>query len=128
MSGGAMTIEEEILAVSAAQVAALLANDADGVAGFMTNDWVYVGPTGATPKADLIGWIASGRLAHHSMRTVGRARVAVHGDAAIVTARTASTGSWEGVDYVADEWISEIYVRRGGRWQIALSHKCPVED
>jgi hypothetical protein len=88
---------------------------------------VYVGPTGATPKAAVVDWISSGRLAHYSMRTIEPPRVAIHGDTAIVTAHKASTGAWEGTPYAADEWISEIYVRRDGRWLCVLSQKCPAE-
>jgi hypothetical protein len=58
-----MTAEEEVHAVSAAWDAALIGNDAALVASFMTDDWGYVDPNGFTPKADVIGWIASGRLA-----------------------------------------------------------------
>lgn len=122
-----MSIEDEVRAVSAAFDAALVTNDAAAVAAFMADEWVYVGPDGATPKADIIGWIASGRLAHHSMRAIGEERVRVYGDTAVVTARKASTGAWEGNAYAADEWISEVYVRRGGTWVCVLSHKCAVE-
>lgn len=118
-----MAVEKEILAVSAAWDMALIGNDASLIADFMTEDWVYVGPDGATPKADIIGWIASGRLVHHSMTVVGTARVAVAGDTVLVTARKASSGSWDGAQYTADEWISEVYVRTGGRWRCALSQK-----
>jgi ketosteroid isomerase-like protein len=122
-----MSTEAEILAISAAWDAALISNDATAVASFMTDDWVYVGPTGATPRADLIGWIATGRLAHHTMRKIGQPRVAVHGNTVIVTAHAASTGAWDGIAYAADEWISEVYVRQNGQWRCALSQKCPAE-
>ena len=122
-----MSVESEVLAVSAARDAALVANDAESVASSMTEDWVYVGPTGATPKADIIGWIATGRLAHHTMRTIGPPRVAVHGDTVIVTAHKPSSGAWDGVAYTADEWISEVYVRLPEGWRCVLSQKCPSE-
>ncbi len=121
-----MSIEAEVLAISAGRDAALVANDAEAVAASMTDDWVYVGPTGATPKTDIIGWIATGRLAHHTMDTIGRPRVAVHGDTVLVTAHKESSGDWDGVAYTADEWISEVYVREDGRWRCALSQKCPA--
>jgi ketosteroid isomerase-like protein len=122
-----MTVESELLAVSADWDAALVANDAAAVAGFMADDWVYVGPAGPTPKAELIGWIETGRLAHHTMVTVGSPRVVAHGDAAIITARKASSGTWDGVAYTADEWISEVFVRRSGRWMCMLSHKTAAD-
>jgi ketosteroid isomerase-like protein len=122
-----MAIDSQVLAVSAAWDAALVRNDADAVAGFMADEWVYVGPTGAIPKANVIGWIASGELAHHMMKTIGEAHVAVYGDSAIITARKQSSGVGNGVPYTADEWISEVFVRNDGRWLCVLSHKCPVQ-
>jgi ketosteroid isomerase-like protein len=122
-----VSVDDEVLGIAAAWDTVLVENDAPGVASFMTDDWVYIDRTGAVSKTELIGWIASGRLAHHSMHIIGQPRVTVHGDTGIVSARKASSGSWEGVAYTADEWISEVFVREDGRWLCALSHKCPVE-
>ena len=122
-----MTVESEVLAISAAWDAALVRNDAEAVAAYMIDDWAYIGPAGATPKADIIGWIASGQLAHHTMETIGAARVAAHGDSVIVTARKQSSGSWAGASYTADEWISEVFVRTDSGWLCILSHKCPAD-
>ena len=123
-----MTVEDEVRAFSALRDEVLVGNDAALIAGSMTDDWVYVGPDGITPKADIVGWIASGRLAHHSMDTVDGERVARAGDAVVVTARKASSGTWDGVPYTADEWISDVYVRVDGRWLCAFSQKAPVGD
>lgn len=123
-----MTAVDEVRAVSAAWDQALTNNDATLVASFMTDDWVYVGPNGPTPKADIVGWIASGHLAHFTMRQVGPDRAVEVGEVVIVTARKVSTGSWGGAEYAADEWISEVFVPQGdGRWLCALSHKASVE-
>jgi uncharacterized protein (TIGR02246 family) len=123
-----MTAEDDVRAVSAAWDEALIRNDASLVAGFMTDDWVYVGPTGATPKADVIGWIVSGRLAHHTMTVVGRDRVVVAGGVVVLTARKASSGTWDGTPYEADEWITEVYVRADGAWRCAFSQKTVASD
>ncbi len=121
-----MKVEDQIREASAAWDAALIRNDAPLVASFMSDDWVYVGPTGATPKADIVGWIAAGRLAHHTMTVVGRERVVLVANTALLTARKASSGTWDGVPYTADEWISEVYVQTGGAWRCALSQKTPA--
>lgn len=118
-----MTVQDEVLNRSAAWDAALISNDAARVADFMIDEWVYVGPTGATPKADIIAWIASGRLAHHTMTVVGEHRLVLAGDTALLTARKQSSGSWDGGPYQADEWISEVFVRVDGDWLCALSQK-----
>jgi ketosteroid isomerase-like protein len=125
--GHAVDVEAEVMAVGAAWDAALVANDANAFAGFVTDDWVYVGPTGPVPRSDVVGWIASGTLVHHTMHTIGTPRVAVHDEVVIVTARRASTGAWEGRPYAADEWISEVFVRQDGTWRSAMSQKCPAE-
>ena len=113
--------------MSAAWDAALLTNDASAFAGFATDDWVFVSPAGLTPRSDIVDWIATGRLAHHTMRTIGAPRVIELGGTVIVTARKASSGTWDGVPYTADEFISEVYVRRDRRWWCVVSHKSPVE-
>jgi ketosteroid isomerase-like protein len=118
-----MTVIDDVRAVSAAWDEALIRNDAPLIASFMTDDWVYIGPTAATPKADIIEWIASGRLAHHTMTVVGGERVALAGDTVLVTARKVSSGTWDGAPYTADEWISEVYVQTDGAWRCALSQK-----
>lgn len=120
------TVEKDIAAFGSALDDALLANDAAAIASFFGDEWVYIGPDGPVAKADLIAWIASGRLAHHSMRTIGRPRIVAYGDTAVASARRTSTGSWEGVPYSADEWITEVYVRRDGHWHCVISQKCPV--
>jgi ketosteroid isomerase-like protein len=118
-----MTVEAEVRAVSAAWDEALVSNDASLIAGFVTDDWVYIGPAGPTTKADIIGWIASGRLAHRRMTVVGLDRVTRAGDAVLLTARKASSGLWDGAPYTADEWITEVYVRTDGAWRCTLSQK-----
>jgi ketosteroid isomerase-like protein len=119
-----MGVDDEVLAVSAAWDDALVSNDAEAVGAFMADGWAYVGPDGPVPRVDLLGWIASGRLAHHTMETVGTPRIVAAGDCVVVTARRRSTGSWEGAEYATDEWISEVFVRAAGRWTCLLSHKC----
>ncbi|MEU4193575.1 nuclear transport factor 2 family protein [Kribbella sp. NPDC026611] len=121
-----MTIEDQVRAVAAEWDRVLIGNDAEQVGRFMTDDWVYVGPTGVVTRAEILEWIADGRLAHHSMRVVGGERVAVAGDAVVLTARKASTGSWEGASYAADEWISQVYVPTPAGWRCAFSQKTDV--
>ncbi|WP_426513170.1 hypothetical protein ACPPVO_22625 [Dactylosporangium sp. McL0621] len=81
-----------------------------------------------TPKSDIIGWIASGRLRHDRMTSVGPEHVVHAGDTIVLTARKTSAGTWDGSLYTADEWITEVYVRAGDGWRCALSQKTPARS
>jgi len=118
-----MTPEDEVRAVSAAFDEVLVGNDATAVASYLTDDWVYVGPDGMVPKSDLINWIASGKLAHHTMTAVGPERLTRVGDTFILTARKASSGSWDGTPYTTEEWITDVYVRKNAQWRCAFTQK-----
>ena len=120
--------EDEVRALSAAWDEALTGNDPDRVASFMTDDWVYVGPDGVTPKSDIIGWIASGRLRHDRMTPAGAGHLVHAGGTVVLTARKTSAGAWEGNPYAADEWITEVYVHADGVWRCALSQKTPADS
>lgn len=121
-----MTVEEEVRAQAAESDAVLIGNDAELIASYWTDDWVAVDAGGITAKADIIGWIASGRLQHHSMTTVGSERIARFGDTVVLTARKASSGNWDAASYVVEEWISQVYIRSDGRWLQAFCHKATV--
>ncbi|MFI7065069.1 nuclear transport factor 2 family protein [Kribbella sp. NPDC050124] len=120
-----MTDEDEVRAVAAAFDEVLVGNDAEQVGNHLTDDWAYVGPDGIVPKSDLVDWIASGRLAHHTMTVVGDERLVRVGDTFVYTARKASSGSWDGTPYTTEEWITDLYVRHNGRWRCAFTQKTP---
>jgi ketosteroid isomerase-like protein len=122
-----MTIEEQVRAAAAEWDRIVVGNDADEVGSFMADDWVYVDSTGPVTRADILAWIATGKLAHHSMQVVGEQRVARAGNAVVLTARKTSTGSWEGTPYSADEWISQVWVPTPDGWRCAFSQKSDVQ-
>ncbi|THV26502.1 nuclear transport factor 2 family protein [Glycomyces paridis] len=121
-----MSIESEVQVVAEEFGIALLSNDVSRIAGYFTDDWVYVGPDGMVAKAELIEWIASGRLAHHTMEAAGPERTVATSDALLVTCRRVSTGAWEGDPYTADEWLTDLWVRSGNTWKCAFSQKTPA--
>ncbi|GAA2136181.1 nuclear transport factor 2 family protein [Glycomyces algeriensis] len=121
-----MSIQSEVQAVAEVFTRALLANDAARIAEHFTDDWVYVGPDGMVAKADLIEWIATGRLAHHAMEAPGPEHTVTTRDALLVTCRRTSTGAWEGDPYTADEWITDLWIRSGDTWKCAFSQKTPA--
>lgn len=118
----AAAAEAELLAIAAAWAEAIVANDADRIASFVTDDWVMVSELGVTAGRDFLALVAAGELTHSAMTTVGATRVRVWGNTAALTARIANTAHFRGERFDADEWTTDVFVRRDGRWRCALSH------
>ena len=112
---------DEILAVADEWMSAIVANDAERIATFMTDDWVIVSDTGVSPRERFLADVASGALTHSAMRRIGEARVRRHGDTVLYTARVTNTAHFGGQTFEADEWTTDVFVRRDGRWLCVLS-------
>jgi uncharacterized protein (TIGR02246 family) len=113
---------DELAAVEAAWATALLSNDADGIARFMTEDWVVVSDSGITSRERFLAVIRSGLLTHSAMRPADEGRIRVYGDTAVCTFRVGSTAQFGGRSRDADEWVTDVFVRRDGEWRCALTH------
>ncbi len=105
---------------------AMVSNDVDQIRACITDDWVLVTPeVGPVPAARILHVVANGELRHDTMTKDG-GRVKVYGDVAVVTARGRNTGQFRGQPLSADEWVTDVYRRVGGRWRCALTHLTPV--
>ncbi|WP_340560058.1 nuclear transport factor 2 family protein [Streptomyces sp. GSL17-111] len=123
---GTENAEAEVRAVSAAWAAAVVANDAEAIRRFTAEEWVMVSGTGVAPGERFLALVASGALTHSAMELVGEPRVRVHGDTALVTGRVTNTAHYAGERHDADEWTTDVFVRRDGRWRCVLTHLTPV--
>ncbi|MBH0242847.1 nuclear transport factor 2 family protein [Streptomyces cavourensis] len=109
-----------------AWAAAIVANDADRIGAFMADEWVIVSGSGITDRDASLAFVASGDLTHSAMRAVTPPRIRVHGDTALVTVRITNTARYGGRRFDADEWTTDVFVRRDGHWRCALSHITPA--
>jgi ketosteroid isomerase-like protein len=117
-----MTPEDEILAVAEKWAEAMVANDADRIASFMAEEWVIVHEKGVSDREILLGLIRSGDLTHSVFEKKGDARVKIYGDTALFTGRLLNTAHFEGNTFESDEWTTDVFVKRNGRWLCVLSH------
>jgi len=115
-------LHAELVAVANAWAAAIVSNDAERIAAFMAAEWVIVSESGISPRKEFLSAVASGELTHSAMELVGDARVRVYGDTAVLTGRVTNTAHHRGRRFDADEWTTDILVRRDGRWLCVLSH------
>lgn len=105
--------------------AAIVANDADLIAAFAEPDWELVTPeSGPLPRERFLSAVRSGSLTHSDM-TFQVLSVRRHGAVASVVARGTNHGEWNGRPFSADEWVTDVFVRRDGRWRCTLSALTP---
>ncbi|PWK72729.1 nuclear transport factor 2 family protein [Aminobacter sp. AP02] len=121
-----MDDKSEVVELARAWAAAIVSNDATAIGDFMTDDWVIVGPDGATGKADFLATVQSGDLTHDMMDPVGDPRVELYGATAVYSARVVNSGHFRGQPFSADEWTSDVFVRHGSGWKCVLSHVTPA--
>src|SRR3990172_1015090 len=95
---------------------AIVLNDAQAINRFMAEDWVIVGESGITEKSQFLRLVTSGDLTHEMMGADVK-RLAIYGDIAVVTSRGINSVHYKGQPFSADEWITDVFVRRDGRWQ-----------
>ncbi|CAA9235527.1 MAG: hypothetical protein AVDCRST_MAG54-1241 [uncultured Actinomycetospora sp.] len=118
--------DDELVALADAWSEAIVSDDADRIGAFMADDWVIVSWSGVTGREDFLSYVRSGALGNTRMEGVGERRVRVYGDTAVLTVRVVSTAQYGGEDIDADEWTTDVFVRREGRWLCALTHITPV--
>lgn len=118
-------LRQEFRALLADWAAAIVANDPERIASFAEPDWVIVGPeSGPGALQPFLALVASGELTHSDM-DFELLEVRVFTDAAVVLAHGTNHGTWRGEPFAADEWVTEMFVRRDGRWRCSMSALTP---
>ncbi|MGP3684531.1 nuclear transport factor 2 family protein [Streptomyces sp. IBSNAI002] len=115
-------VHAQLTAVVKDWAAAIVSNDAARIAGFMADDWAIVSDSGISTKEQFLAFVESGELTHSAMDLISPPRIRVHGDTAVFTARATNTAHYAGRRFDADEWTTDVFVRRDGRWLCVLSH------
>lgn len=116
----------ELVEVEEAFNQAMISNDVSRIRACIVDDWVLVTPeAGVVPADRLLRAIETGELSHDTM-TKDVVRVRVDGETAVVTARGWNTGMFRGAPISADEWVTDVYLKIGGRWRCTLTHLTPV--
>jgi len=105
----------------------MVANDADRIGAFMAQEWVIVSERGIATKENFLEFVRSGALTHSSFDMVGEARVEVYGETAVITCRVVNTAHFGGQQFDADEWTTDVFVKREDKWLCVLSHITPAD-
>ena len=120
--------EIEVAEAAARFTDAIVSNDADRIAACVGDEWRLVGEDGVTDRARFLDVVRSGALTHSVMRPVGDVDVRVYDGVGIVFARVVNTAHFGGRSFEADEWTTDVFVRRHGRWVCVHSHVTAVRS
>jgi ketosteroid isomerase-like protein len=111
-----------LIALAKEWAEAIVSNDATRIGSFMADEWVIVSESGVSAKEQFLSLVESGELTHSAMTSVGPPRIWVYGDTAVLTGRVTNTAHYLGQRFDADEWTTDVFVNRNGRWLCVLSH------
>ena len=114
--------EQELLTLEKAFAEAIVRNDLEGIGRLVTDDWIIIDPNGEiVDRARFFEVIKSGALTHAMMES-DDLRVRIYGDSAVVTSVTRTKGKFMGQEFSTRERATDVFVKRGGRWQCVLTH------
>ena len=107
---------------------AILANDADAIESFVTDDWIIVNSDGRIVERDrFLTVVKSGALTHSAM-ALDEPRVRVYGDSAVITGRATSAGKFMGTDFATLERSTDVFVKHDGQWRCALTQLTKIAE
>ena len=116
----------ELVEASIRLADAIVSNDADLIAGCLGEEWQLIDADGATERARFLEVVRSGALTHSRMRAVGELDVRRYGETGIVLGRVVNTAHFDGRTFHADEWTTDVFVRRDASWLCVHTHVTAV--
>jgi hypothetical protein len=113
-------IEQEILD-------GILKSDTSALEKYLTSDYLGIGPDGATKsKSEFLSDVKSGTLKIESS-TMSDIKVQVADpNMAVVVYRTNDKGTYKSKDVTGEYRWLDVFVKRGGKWQIAIDQGTPI--
>ena len=107
---------------------AIAASDLDTLGRGWAEDYRFTNERGdVVTKAQLLEVIASGNLKYESVAN-DDIEVRIFADAALMTGNTSVTWQFAGQRFSGLYRFTEVYVKRGGRWQAVAGHVSRKED
>ena len=111
---------QAVLVAHDARIAATIKGDVTALGAMMTDDLTYTHSSGVTEtKAEFLDGLKTGRYRYRAIDAPGR-RVRVHGDSALVSGPCHIVIEPGGKRTELDLYFSELYVKQGGAWRMAL--------
>jgi ketosteroid isomerase-like protein len=114
-------VSDELNALEQRLVRAWVEHDRAAVVELLSDDWKVIDPGGRVlTKAQVLEEFDTGARKLES-GTIDEVEVRAYGDFAVVTGRTTAQGSYEGNTVSVRLRFTDVFVRRGGAWQVVSS-------
>ena len=111
-------VEQELMQLADQYTAALKGKDAAALGRLWADDLTFITPGGVVQtKAQRLADIQSGATKFDTLEAADRT-FRVYGDAAVLTTLTTIKGQYGGQEASGQYRVTQVYVRRGGAWQI----------
>lgn len=121
------TEKQELLDFSNRWDEAMVGNDANDIAKYMSDDWVIVGSNGITTKATFLQLIATGVLTHNRMDS-DETSIRIYGNTGILVSRGTSAGTYNGESFSLYEWATNVFIKPEGKWICVLTMLTPADN
>lgn len=123
MAGNA---EQEVTRLTDQYIAALKGKDTAALERIWADDLTFITLRGdVQTKAQRLADIQSGANRFDSLETTDRT-VKVYGDTAVMTSLTTLKGQYGGQEASGRFRVTNVFVRRGGQWQIVSLQMTPI--
>jgi hypothetical protein len=119
--GTSADVEATLKKIEQELVDTIVKSDTSAFEKYLASDYLGIGPDGVTQnKSELLADIKSGTLKLESS-TLSEMKVQVTSpDMAVVVYRTTDKGAYKGKDVTGEYRWLDVFVKRGGKWQIAI--------
>ena len=117
--------KQELLDFSKHWDEAMVGNDADEIAKFMSDDWVIIASDGITSRSSFLQLISSGVLTHNRMDS-DESTISIYGTTGIIVSRGTSAGTYNEEHFSLYEWSTCVFIKAEGRWRCVLTMLTPA--
>jgi len=118
--------EQEVTQLTDQYIAALKGKDTAALERIWADDLTFITLRGdVQTKAQRLADIQSGANRFDSLETTDRT-VRVYGDTAVMTSLTTLKGQYKGQEASGQFRVTNVFVRRGGGWQIVALQMTPI--
>ena len=105
----------------------IVKSDPSAFEKYLASDYLGIGPDGATQnKSELLADIKSGTLKLESSNLSEMKVQVAEADMAIVVYRSDDKGTYKGKDITGQYRWLDVFVKRDGKWQIAIDQGTPI--